>query len=195
MTRKIVFGGVLAGLAIFAWGVFSHIVLPIGQMGVKAMPNEDAVMAAMKANIKEPGFYFFPGDGAMPSATLPKDEQETAKKEWQRKYEAGPRGVMVYHPTGENPMSPRQMIFELLSNIVVGLIAALVLAMASDRVRSFAGRVGFVAMLGVMAWVGIEFSYWNWYGFPVAYGAGQFIDQVVGMTFAGFVLALVMRRV
>lgn len=194
MTKKIVIGGVLAGLVMFIWSAIAHELLPIGDMGVKTITNEDAVIAAMKANIKEPGFYFFPGEGMSHATTLPKDAQEAAKKAWQEKWEAGPNGVLVYHPTGEKLSMPKLMTIEFLADVVVGLIAAFALAMASEKLRSFAGRVGFVTLLGVLGFALIEVSYWNWYGFPRDFEIGQFLDQVVGMAFAGTVLALVMRR-
>ncbi len=195
MTKKIVIGAVLAGLAMFIWSAIAHMLLPIGEMGIKTMQNEDAVIAAMKANIKEDGFYFIPGEGMAASKTLPKEEQQAAMDAWAKKYEAGPRAVLVYHPTGEKLFMPRYFIVEFLSDVVVALIAAIALGLAVDKLRSFGGRVVFVTMLGLLGWVAVDVSYWNWYGFPPAYEIGQFLDQVIGMAFAGLVLAFVMRRV
>lgn len=195
MTRKIVLGGVLAGLTLFIWSSIAHMLLPIGEMGIKTIKNEEPVVAAMKANITESGFYFIPGEGMTAAATLPKEQQEAAMAEWQKKYEAGPRAVLMYHPTGEKLFMPRYFIVEFLADVVVGLIAAFALGMASQKLRSFAGRIGFVTALGLLGWAATDVSYWNWYGFPAAYEVGQFLDQVIGMFFAGFVLALIMRRV
>lgn len=194
MTKKIVIGGVLAGLVMFIWSAIAHELLPIGDMGVKTITNEDAVIAAMKANIKEDGFYFIPGEGMTHASSLPKEEQKAAMEAWQKKFEAGPRAILVYHPAGEKLMMPRYFIVEFLADVVVGLIAALALGLASATLRSFAGRVGFVTLLGLLGFAAIEVSYWNWYGFPADYELGQFLDQIVGMFFAGTVLALVMRR-
>lgn len=193
MTKKIVLGGIIGGVLMFIWSAVSHMVLPIGEMGIKAIPNEATVLAAM-SHIKEPGFYIFPGEDMMQSKSLTKEQQQAAKDAWTKKYEAGPRGVMVYHPTGETPMSARQLISEFLSNVLGAMIAAFVLAMATLRVRSFAGRVGLVTLLGALSWILIEFSYLNWYGFPTAYVTGQLIDQVVGMAFAGIGIAFVFRK-
>lgn len=194
MTKKIVLGGIIGGVLMFIWSAVSHMLLPIGSMGIKSIPNEDAVLAAMKTNITEPGFYFFPGEGMMEAQSGSKEQQDAAMAAWTKKYEAGPRGVMVYYPTGETPMPPSKLIFEGLSDVVGALIAAFLLSMATLRVRSFAGRVGFVTLLGLLAWILIEFSYWNWYGFPPAYVTGTLIDQVVGMAFAGVGIAIVFRK-
>ena len=194
MLKKIILGGLLAGLALFVWSFVAHMALPIGEMGIRVLPNEDAVMAAMKANIPEPGFYFFPGEGAMHGQKLPKEQQEAAMAAWLKKYETGPRGVMVYHPTGETPMSPKQLVGELLSDVVAGIIIAFALALALGKLGTTLARIGFVTLLGLLPWVVTDFSYMNWYGFPGAYAVGQLLDQVVGMAFAGVVLAFVFRR-
>ena len=51
---KILIGGVVGGIIIFFWGFVSHMVLPIGEMGIKQVPNEDALAAAMKADVPGP---------------------------------------------------------------------------------------------------------------------------------------------
>jgi hypothetical protein len=54
--KKIVLPGILAGLAVFVWSFISHMVLPLGEIGVKAVgANEDVVLSAMKGTLTEPG--------------------------------------------------------------------------------------------------------------------------------------------
>jgi hypothetical protein len=110
---------------------------------------------------------------------------------WAAKYSAGPIGILVYHPEGQKPFSPRQLIIELLSNMAAALVAAVVLAQVPGGlgVRAF-----LVALLGLFAWLSISVSYWNWYGFPGAFSLGEAIDQVVGWFFGGLVLAAMVRR-
>ena len=43
----------------FLWQSVSHLVLSLGEMGIKRIGNEDAVVAALRENIQQPGFYFF----------------------------------------------------------------------------------------------------------------------------------------
>jgi hypothetical protein len=195
MTKKIVIGGVLAGITLFVWSAIVHMLPVTGELGIKTITNEDAVIAAMKANITESGFYFIPGEGMTAAKTLPKEQQQAVMDAWQKKLEAGPRAILIYHPTGDKLFNPRYFIVEFLSDIVIGLIAAFVLAMASGKILSFGGRVGFVALLGLIGFVTTDVSYWNWYGFPTAYELAQFLDQFVGMALAGVVLAFIMRKV
>src|SRR4030095_9182250 len=59
--KRILIGGIVAGIIVFIWGAVAHTILPTAKMGIKQIPNEEAVLSAMKASIQEPGFYFFPG--------------------------------------------------------------------------------------------------------------------------------------
>ena len=69
MTKRIIIGGVLAGLAMFMWGAVSHMALGLQESGIKQFANETPVLAALKSEIKEPGFYFFPGMDTSPNMT------------------------------------------------------------------------------------------------------------------------------
>ena len=182
--KRILIGGLLGGIIVFAWGAVSHMVLPIGTIGIKTLPNEAAVVGAMKNAIPEPGFYFFPGMDMSGKAT-PEEE-----KAWQARYAQGPTGILVYHPQGEQPLSPKLLGIELLSNILAALIAAILLARTSG---SFVARVLCVALLGLFAWMSLSVSYWNWYGFPESFIAAEAIDQVVGWLFGGLALAAIVN--
>ena len=184
MMKKILIGGIVGGIVIFVWGAVSHMVLPLGETGIKQIPNEDAVIAAMRQSIPEPGLYFFPG---MDMSHKPSDEEQKA---WTAKYTAGPTGILVYHPQGEAPVSPRQLLTELASNVLMALLAAFLLSMASG---SFGRRVLFVALLGLFSWLSISVSYWNWYGFPTDFSLAEAVDQVVGCFLAGLVLAAIVK--
>ena len=45
---KIVLAGLVGGLVVFAWSAFSHMVLPTREAGIRQIPNEDAVLSALK---------------------------------------------------------------------------------------------------------------------------------------------------
>ena len=74
-------------------------------------------MGAMSSGMTESGFYFFSGiDMANPT--------EAGEKEWEEKYRKGPRGILIYHPTGAEPMSAGQIVRQLLSDILLAIFAA-----------------------------------------------------------------------
>lgn len=184
MVRTLI-AGIVGGIVMFAWGFVSHMLLPVGEMGITTKWNEAATVAAMKNDLKEPGFYFFPGAS--------KEEMADPAKmaEWTERYKAGPRGILIYHPTGEEPMGAKTMLAELGSNILAGIAAAFVVGWL---ICSFGGRVLAAGLIGFAGWMSIDVSLWNWYGFPTMYTIGQGIDQVVGWLLSGIAFALLLRK-
>ncbi|HXG31980.1 MAG TPA: hypothetical protein VNJ11_01335 [Bryobacteraceae bacterium] len=177
--KKQILAGVLGGVAMFVASAFTHMVLPLGEAGIRSLPQEEPVLAALKEHVREPGFYLFPGlaQGATPAQ----------QGQWEERYRRGPVGVLVYQPAGGPPMSPRQLGTECLSNILVALIAAWLLA--QTRLAGYASRVLFVATLGLASSLAIDVSHWNWYGFPTSFMLASMADQVISFAAAGLVLA------
>ncbi len=166
----------------FIWGVVSHLIFQIGDIGIKEIQNEDVVISSMKANMTEAGFYFFPAEGV--SSQKSEDQQK-----WVDKYKAGPVGIIIYQPIGKEPMSPVAMLTELLSNIVAAFFASVIFFFVVNNLKNFWTRALFVALLGLIASVSIDISYWNWYGFPTNLTIASFVDQTIGFFCVGLVLA------
>ena len=190
MTKKIIIGGVVAGLATFMWGAISHMVLGLGEIGIKQFSNEAPLLAALQANIKEPGFYFFPGMDQSPNQS--KEQKAASMKAWNDKYLAGPRGILVYHRDGEQPMSPKQFLVQLGAQIGIAIIAAIVLAQATS-LSCYFGRVSLVFLLGLLPFFTIGVPYWNWYGFPTAFTLAELADRLISFLVAGLVLAAMVK--
>ncbi|HET9181706.1 MAG TPA: hypothetical protein VFP59_06210 [Candidatus Angelobacter sp.] len=181
--------GILGGVAFFAWSSFAHLATGLGQVGLSELPNEQAVVNNLKANIAAPGLYFFPGYGLGPNATHA--QKMAAMKQLAPKIKAGPIGLMVYHPTGYDALSPREMLIEVGTNIIQVLIAVLLLG--QTRIYSFAGRWAFVTLAGVLAAISTNISYWNWYGFPGNYTAAYISVIAIGFVCAGLVAAALVK--
>jgi hypothetical protein len=177
----------VGGIVIFIWGFISHAVLPLGEAGIKSLPNEEAILTAMRENIKEHSVYLFPGFGE--SNNLTPEQQEELKKKW----EQGPTGFLVYNPQGTGAMSPKQLVTELLTNIIAALIAAFLLSQAAGTLTGMGSRVLFVALIGLVPFFSVEASYWNWYGFPMSFALAALVDQVVGFALAGAVMAKMLK--
>jgi len=192
MTRKILLAGLVGGIVIYIWGIISHLVLPLGMVGIRQVPNEQMVVSALRESIQESGFYFFPGWEHSPNMT--EEEQKAAMQRWEEKIRQGPNGILIYTPEGQSPVSASQMLIELLSNIAGALVAAFLLARAVSGIAGFGGRVLFVALLGLFASLAIDVSYWNWYSFPGSFTLAALIDQVVGWGLAGLPLAAILKR-
>jgi len=87
---------------------------------------------------------------------------------------SGPSGLLMYHPTRPFTFGKWMGIefgTELLEAILV------VFLLGQTRIASFAGRVGFVFVAGILAAIATNVSYWNWYGFLLFISAATCLSR------------------
>jgi hypothetical protein len=191
MTKRIVMAGLLGGVAMFIWMSLAHVVLPLGETGVQEIQNEPAVLSALHAALGEKsGLYAFPATGVGPNAS--NQEKNAAMQRYDEKLAANPSGLLVYHPPGETGMTARRLVTEFLTELLEAFLVVFLLA--QTRIESFAGRLAFVTVAGIMASLGTNVSYWNWYGFPTNYTSVYILTQIVGFMCVGAVAGAVMRK-
>jgi hypothetical protein len=191
MTKRVLLAGLLGGIAMFAWTSLAHMVLPLGDAGVKEIPNEQGVLSAMQASLgAAPGFYFFPGTGLGPDATM--QQKRAAMDQYGQKLAVNPSGILIYHPAGATPMTAGQLATEFLTELIEALLAVILLS--QTRLTSFASRLGFVIVAGMLATIATNVSYWNWYGFPATYTAAYMMTGIVCFICLGLVAAAVMKE-
>jgi hypothetical protein len=182
MTKRIFFAGLLGGLAMFVWSSVAHVALPLGQTGIKEIPNEPAVLSAMHTSLGEaPGMYAFPGMG----------QGQADMKQYAQKLAANPSGILIYHAPGAQQLTAGQLVTEFLTELIESLLVVFLLA--QTRLSSFAARVGFVVVAGVAAALVTNVSYWNWYGFPTSYTAAYMAIQIVGFLCVGLVAGAMIK--
>lgn len=190
MTKRVLLAGLLGGIAMYVWTALAHMVLPLGEAGVKEMPNETAVLSAMRASLGESrGLYLFPGMGLGPDATS--QQKQASMQQYAQKLAANPSGIVMYNPPGMQVLAPRQFIAEFVKELIEALLVVVLLAQA--RLASFGSRLGFVVVAGVLASIGTNVSYWNWYGFPAGYTAAYMMTQIVGFVCVGMVAAAMVK--
>jgi hypothetical protein len=191
MTKRVVLAGLLGGVAMFMWMSLAHVVLPLGETGVQEIANEPAVLSAMHAALGEnSGLYAFPGMGLGPNAT--NQEKNAAMQHYDQKLAANPSGLLVYHPPGETGLTARRLVTEFLTELIEAFLVVYLLA--QTRLSTFAGRLTFVTIAGVVASLGTNVSYWNWYGFPTNYTSVYILTQIVGFVCVGAVAGAIMRK-
>jgi len=191
MAKRILLAGVLGGLAMFLWSSLAHMVLGTGSVGIKDIPNEQAIVPAMKANLPQSGFYFFPGMGLAPGAS--RAQQSAAMSAYEQKVESGPSGILIYHPSGQKALTPGKLGTEFGTNVLQGILVAVLLSFATG-LRSYAARVGFVVIAGLMAGITTNVSYWTWYGFPANYTVAYVFTEVMGYVAIGLVAAAIIKH-
>jgi hypothetical protein len=181
---KILVGGVVAGIVIFFWGFVAHMLLPLGEMGLKSLSKEDDLTAAMKKEVREPGLYFVPGRDMSKSQSQEEMEAHAAK------VAKGPYGFMVIYPNGRDVALAKRLPIEFGTNVVCALLAAILVSLLRP---GFMVRVACVTLVGILASIMTLVPYWNWYGFPTDFTLAQIAENAVGWFLAGLVLALIVR--
>ncbi|HZU27157.1 MAG TPA: hypothetical protein VFA04_16640 [Bryobacteraceae bacterium] len=191
MTRKILLATILGGLAMYAWVALAHMVLPLGEAGIREIPNEAAVLSTLTSNLGSArGLYLYPGMGLPPNATS--DQKKAATAAYPQKLASMPVGVLMYNPAGSVSYGPGLFLTEFGVELLNVFLAVVLLAQA--RPTSYAKRVLFVAAIGLIAALATNMSYWDWYGFPTSYTAAYITTQFVGFVCAGLVAAAFIKE-
>lgn len=180
---KVLLAGLIGGLAAFGWGVVSHLVLHVGDMGIQKLPREASVMESLSDQISRPGLYVFPG--YEPGTELSEKQQADLEERYRR----GPTGLLVFHPEGRAWMSGPRFAIQAAGDVLSAFVASVLLAMMT-RV-GYLRRVLFVTLLGVFAWASLDVPAWNWYRFPDEYTLGRLLDALGRWFCAGLLIAAI----
>ncbi len=188
--KRVLLAGILGGIAMFVWSSIAHVALPLGRTGIKEIPNEQAVLSGMQAQLgTTSGLYAFPGMGLGPNPT--QQEQNYATQQYEQKLAVNPSGILIYHPPGAKALTSGQLMTEFLTELAEALLLALLLAQTS--LATFASRIGFVTIAALMASITTNLPYWNWYGFPTSYTTAYMSIQFIGYMVAGLVVAAILK--
>jgi hypothetical protein len=153
-------------------------------VGFRPLPSEPALTRELQSHLAEDGLYFFPGIdlGVAPS--------EADQQAWQERFQRGPTGFLIYHPQGDEPVSPGKIGRQALSHLVASLLLALV---AMTLRLSWRAATGLGLAMGGFACSLVASIYWNWYGYPTAFFLAQCADVLVGGTLLGAVVGAVLE--
>jgi hypothetical protein len=139
---------------------------------------------------QQTGLYIFPGPGV--GRNTSRQEKNEAMKRMAEKTAANPSGILMYHAPGRLFTFGKWLAIEFCTELLEAIL--IVFLLAQMRVASFAGRVGFALVLGILAAIATNISYWNWYGFPGVYTASYMLTQIVGFLLVGIVAALILPK-
>jgi hypothetical protein len=151
------------------------------------MRNEPSVLAALKENVKQPGFYMFPWTDETPGLSKDQAMQKTMEKA-----KAGPAGIMIVHPEGTDYTMGKLLGMQLAFDIGAMLLAAALVSWAGV-LKGFGGRVAFVTLLGLFPTLSVDLPFWNWYRFPGVFTSAQFLMHLVGYLAGGLVIAAIVK--
>jgi len=171
---RVLIAGVVGCIAMYVWATVAHL-SPLAMIGVHTMPNEAVVVAALKVNLGDNrGVYVFP------MQTPGADASKTT-----------PQGMLAYTPSAPAGVSPRQLGVEFGLEMVEALLMAAIAALAA---AGFGRRLAIAVLVGVIAAITTNLSYWNWYGFGLDYTLANGCIELGKYVIAGLVIAAILGR-
>ncbi|MGH9730022.1 MAG: hypothetical protein ACRD33_08735 [Candidatus Acidiferrales bacterium] len=192
MTKRVLLGTLVGGIVVFIVGALLHTVLGLAEVGVKSIPQEDAVLSAMRSAIPTPGFYVFPAPNMTPGRS--KEQMQSDNAAYAAKYQQGPSGILVYTPGGSALNYGKLLGGEFVIDLVSAFFLACILAMGAGGASSYWKRVFAVTLAGLFAGVFLGFEYWNWYNFPTNYTLAYVTVVVIDWYFAGLAMAAIVKQ-
>jgi hypothetical protein len=168
---RILIAGLLGAIAMFIWATIAHL-SPLASIGLKSMPNEAAVIQDLQQGLgAHRGLYFFPHAAGM------RDDAKALA--------ASPTGIIAYNPPTA-PAMGRQLSIEFALELIESILTAIVIAAVA---AGFGRRVAIAAVIGAIAGISTNFSYWNWYGFSPDYTLANALIELMKFVFAGAAIA------
>jgi hypothetical protein len=192
MSKRVLLATLVGGIIVFIVGSILHTVSGLAAVGVKALPQEDAVLSAMRAAIHESGFYVFPAPNMAPGRS--KEQVQSDMAAYAAKYQQGPTGILAYSAGGAAISYGRLLGGEFATDVVSAFFLACILAMGAGGVGSYWKRVFAVTFAGVFAGLFLGLEYWNWYNFPTNYTCAYIAVIVIDWFFAGLAMAAIVKQ-
>jgi hypothetical protein len=190
MFKRIVLGGLAGAVLAFLMSTVFHVATQLGEVGVKALPNEDALMAALRSEMHDTGIYYFPTSNMTPGRSKEQVEADTAA--YLAKYKQGPNGVVIFNPGGEDFVFGKHILNQFLFSLISGLLIALILQTTASA-TSYGKRWGIVILITVIGATIYTLPYWNWYGFPLKYILAELATWTISWAVAGLAMAAIAK--
>lgn len=183
---RVVLAALVGGIITFFWGAVAHIALPLGEMGMSTVAEneEKPLQEALARSLGHEGLFIVPG------GPMREEMNEEARLAWEKAHADDPTAFIVYRPRMGAMMPPSLLMNEAMSNVLAAGLAAVILALSAT---GFAGRVAICVLIGVTGWLSISFSYWNWYTFPADFSLAELAMQAIGWLVSGVPMALLVR--
>ncbi len=176
---KITLAALVGGVLWFVWGAFAHMALGLGESAMKQMPDQEPVLAALRAQNLEDGLYTFPFCGDA-------NESDEAWAAAEVAFKKGPVGMIFFQKSVAEMMPPSTLVLEFIGGLIASFLAAIVIA----RFAMGPFTAMRAAVLVVLAtWFSHSYSEWLWYGYPCSWVMDTLIEQMFGWLLAAGAMA------
>lgn len=167
----------LSAAAIWIASAVIWMVMPHHKNDFQKVPNEDALISALKSLNLPTGSYHFPHCGT---------HKESRDPEFQRKWKEGPAGmlnIMKCDGMGKN------MILTFLVQLVANTCIAYLATFSLDRGIPFIDSFRFFATAGALTWCFASLPNQIWFGASRSAKIACFIDGLIYAAITGAIFA------
>jgi len=189
MIKQLILGAVLGAIVLFGWSFIAWTLIPWPGEPLRSFTNNEAVVAAIKANAPSSGNYLLPNEvrrtAGMTDAQFQQATQEATNRMLQ--------GPIVFTAVRLEPFGSfrRAIVIKFATLLFAATLAALLLLQTNGL--SYGKRVLFLTIPAALIFLGTNADEWNWWGFSNAYTAMQLSVLLLGWFMAGLVMALFIR--
>ena len=191
MGKRILLGSLVGSVVVFIVSSIWHLTPGLGEIGVKAQPGEDTVLAGLGASVREPGFYYFPAPNMSPGRT--REEMKADQAAYLERFRRGPSGILVYQPGGEALNFGKLMAYQFLFGLAASFVIAWILALTAGA-TTYGSRAWLVLLIALFGGIVYALPEWNWYGFPASYTIASIASFLVSWGIAGLAMAGIVKR-
>ncbi len=188
--KRILFAGLLGGVAAWTWGAIVWVALGLHLPSINSFSDPAPIKAALSAADGQgtSGMYWVPS--LKHSADMAEEDQVAAQEAWMDEATEGPYAIVYLHPEGVNAHSMHYLWKGLLLEILAATLAAWILALAcACGPLPYMKRVAVVATLGVFSAIVAPILGWNYMHFPGEWTLNLVFDHVTTWAVAGLAIA------
>jgi hypothetical protein len=169
----------LSAVAVWIASALAWMLMPHHKGDFKQLPNEDAVMNALRPMRIPPGLYFFPH-----MKECNKAKMDPVAKE---KFEKGPHGLLQIWPPSAFGKMGRNMVLSFIFYVVVGVFVAYLGSHALDAGAEYLKVFQITGTAAIMAYCFASIPHAIWFGTPTRNIIAALVDGIVyGLLTAGF---------
>lgn len=191
MGKRMLLGTLVGSLVVFVVSAAWHLTPALGEIGVKTMPGEAAVLTQLHGSLHEAGLYFFPAPDMSTGRT--KEQMKADQAAYLEKYRSGPSGIMVYRPSGEEFNFGKLLVNQFLFGLAGAFFIAWILALTAGS-TTFGSRACLVLLIALFGGIVYSLPEWNWYGYPASYTIASIASMLVSWGIAGLAMAAIVKR-
>jgi hypothetical protein len=191
MDSKVIKGGIIGGLIVFVWGIFSWMILPWHERSLHHFKDEKKVYEVIKENAPESGIYIMPNMYAYRDG-MSRSEKNKMIINQQKMMVNGPVMFASVAREGVGKMMFQPFIISLIIQMIgAGIITWMLL---QTKIVIYKKQVEFFTVAGVLVGVLGILPAWNWWAYSTSYTAVLIADLAIGWCLAGFAVGKFLKR-